>query len=322
MRCQHSSGTKSLFDALYRDEYDQNMSRIGIILAGGTGTRLHPITRVISKQLLPVYDKPLLYYPLCSLLLAGIREIVVIATPHDMAQYQALLQDGSQWGVQLHYKVQQNPDGLAQAFIIAEDIIQDRNVVLILGDNIFYGQELRATFQQACQQQSGATIFAYKVRDPRAYGVVEFDGEKRPLRIIEKPVQTKSHYAVTGIYFYDNQVVEVAKQLKPSARGELEITDVNQYYLDQQLLKVVTMGRGTAWLDCGTPQSLLQAGAFIETIEQRQGLKIACPEEIAFKMKYIDEQALENLAQSLKTSSYGDYLLTVLAEYEMSTNSN
>ena len=299
-----------------------SMNRKGIILAGGTGTRLYPMTLAVSKQLLPVYDKPLLYYPLCSLMLTGIRDIAIITTPHDLAQYQALLGDGSQWGLNLVYKVQPKPEGLAQAFIIAEDFIDQSYTALVLGDNIFYGQELAGQFQKACKPQEGATIFAYQVNDPQSYGVVEFDARKKPISIEEKPQNPKSHYAVTGIYFYDKQVVDIAKNLTPSARGELEITDVNQYYLKQNTLQVVTMGRGTAWLDSGTPHSLLQASAFIETIEQRQGLKIACPEEIAYKMGYIDGQALEDLAQPLRKSSYGEYLLTLLSEHEVTTYSN
>ncbi len=298
------------------------MNRKGIILAGGTGTRLHPMTLVVSKQLLPVYDKPMLYYPLCSLMLTGIRDIVIITTPHDLRQYQSLFGDGSQWGLNLAYKVQPRPEGIAQAFMIAEDFIKNSDVTLILGDNIFYGEDLVSQFQKACEPKEGATIFAYQVNNPQAYGVVEFDSRKQAVSIEEKPQKPKSHYAVTGIYFYDKQVVDIAKLLKPSVRGELEITDVNKFYLKQNTLQVVTMGRGTAWLDGGTPQSLLQASAFIETIEQRQGLKIACPEEIAYKMGYIDDQALENLAQPLRKSSYGEYLLTILSENEVTTYSN
>lgn len=292
------------------------MQRKGIILAGGTGTRLHPMTLVVSKQLLPVYDKPLLYYPLSSLMLAGIRDIVIITTPHDLPQYQTLLGDGGQWGLNLVYKIQPKPEGLAQAFIITEEFIKDSYTTLVLGDNIFYGQELAGQFQLAKEQEEGATIFAYQVVDPSAYGVVEFDATKKAISIEEKPSQPKSNHAVTGIYFYDKQVIDIAKELKPSARGELEITDVNKYYLEQNSLQVITMGRGTAWLDSGTPQSLLQASAFIETIEQRQGLKIACPEEIAYKMGYIDGQQLETLAQPLRKSSYGQYLLNILYEQE------
>ncbi len=284
----------------------------GIILAGGSGTRLHPVTEVVSKQLLPVYDKPMIYYPLSSLMAAGIRDILIISTPQDTPRFQQLIKDGSQWGLNVSYAVQPSPDGLAQAFIIGSEFIGKDDCALVLGDNVFHGHDLSKNLKAAGEQKSGATVFAYPVHDPERYGVVEFDDKGQAVSLEEKPEQPKSNYAVTGLYFYDNRVVDVAKNIKPSERGELEITDVNKQYLEWGDLSVQVFGRGLAWLDMGTHESLLQASMFIETIENRQGLKVACLEEIAFRQGWIDDEMLEKAAKQYGKSGYGKYLKMVL----------
>jgi len=284
----------------------------GIILAGGSGSRLHPMTQVVSKQLMPVYDKPMIYYPLSTLMQAGIREILIITTPEDAAVYESLLGDGRKWGLDICYRQQPKPEGLAQAFLIGEEFIGGSRVCLILGDNIFYGNRIEDTLKNAVEQEQGATVFAYYVTDPERYGVVELDAENNAIGLEEKPANPKSHYAVTGLYMYDNDVVDIAKSIKPSPRGELEITDVNKVYLERKSLKVELFDRGTAWLDTGTIQSLLDAANFIRVLEERQGLKIGCPEEIAYRQSFIDAKQLENLAQSLGKSGYGKYLLKLL----------
>ena len=288
------------------------MQHKGIILAGGAGTRLHPATISISKQLLPVYDKPMIYYPLSALLLAGIREILIISTPQDTPRFEHLLGDGSRWGIHLEYAVQPRPEGLAQAFIIGKDFIGNNPSALVLGDNIFYGHNFVTLLDNAKQRTDGASVFAYHVHDPQRYGVVEFDEGGRVLSLEEKPKEPKSNYAVTGLYFYDNQVTGLVNELRPSARGELEITDLNRLYLEQNRLKVEVMGRGYAWLDTGTHESLLEAGLYIATLEKRQGLKVACPEEICFRKGWIDAQQLEQLARPLEKNGYGEYLLRIL----------
>ena len=288
------------------------MKRKGIILAGGSGTRLYPVTHVTSKQLLPVYDKPMIYYPLTTLMLAGIREILIISTPHDLPMFESLLGDGSQWGIDLSYKEQPSPDGLAQALIIGETFIGDNATALILGDNIFYGHDINSLLHSASEREQGATIFVYHVKDPERYGVAEFDQNNQVKSLEEKPINPKSNFAVTGLYFYDNRASEFARELVPSKRGELEITDLNKKYLEGNQLYVERMDRGYAWLDTGTHDSLLEAGQFISTIENRQGLKVACPEEIAYRQAWINSSALEDLAKAISKNNYGKYLLSIL----------
>ncbi|MHB1632972.1 glucose-1-phosphate thymidylyltransferase RfbA [Acidithiobacillus sp.] len=290
------------------------MHRKGIILAGGSGTRLYPLTQTVSKQLMPVYDKPLIYYPLATLMLAGIREMLLISTPNDLPRFQQLLGDGSQWGLSFQYAEQARPEGLAQALLIAEEFLAGNPSALVLGDNVFYGHEISATLQAANTRDTGATIFAYHVANPRAYGVVEFNADGQAIGLEEKPETPRSSYAVTGLYFYDGNGSRMAREIRPSARGELEITDLNRLYLQEMRLQVEVLGRGTAWLDTGTHADLLNAGQFIRTLEERQGLKVACPEEIAYRMGYIDGEALSRLAAPLQKSGYGDYLLRILSE--------
>jgi glucose-1-phosphate thymidylyltransferase len=287
----------------------------GIILAGGSGTRLHPVTRAVCKQLLPIFDKPLIYFPLTTLMLAGIRDILIITTPDDQSAFQRLLNSGERWGLDIRYAIQHKPEGLAQAFVIGREFIGDDDCALVLGDNIFFGHYIREDLKRATSHQSGATVFGYQVRDPERYGVIEFDGEGRAISIEEKPRAPKSSYALTGLYFYDNQVADIAASIRPSRRGELEITDVNQRYLEQGQLRVERMGRGYAWFDAGTHDSLLQAAEFVRTIQQRQGLQIACPEEIAYRLGYIDADQVQRLAAPLAKTGYGQYLLRILGEH-------
>jgi glucose-1-phosphate thymidylyltransferase len=294
--------------------HDQSVTRRGIVLAGGSGTRLYPVTTSVSKQLLPVYDKPMIYYPLSTLMLAGIREILLISTPQDLPRFRELLKDGSQWGISLSYAEQPSPDGLAQAFIIGREFVGNGPSALILGDNIYYGHDFDSQLRIASSRSEGSTVFAYHVHDPERYGVVDFDVSRRAISIEEKPSVPKSNYAVTGLYFYDSQVCDIAASIRPSARGELEITDVNRIYLERGKLNVEVMGRGMAWLDTGTHESLLDAAQFIATIEKRQGLKVACPEEIAYRKGYIDAAQLERLAQPLSKNGYGRYLLQILRD--------